>query len=229
MIDFPRRFRAKSVAHGSFPLRGALNQPYAVEDVAMARPAVFLDRDGVLIEDVHYLAHPDQVQLIPGSAQAISQLNTRGVPVIVVTNQAGVARGYFPESRVAEVHGRIDELLAAAGARIDRYYYCPHHPTAGSGSYRVACECRKPRPGMLHRAAMDLKIDLARSYLVGDKISDLEAAMHAGCCPMLVRTGDGDAAAQEAHPVLLRASINNSVVEAVADCLANLLSQRRAA
>jgi D-glycero-D-manno-heptose 1,7-bisphosphate phosphatase len=149
-----------------------------------ARPAVFLDRDGTLIEEVHYLAHPDQVRLLPGAANAIRQLNERRIPAVVVTNQAGVARGYFPESRVAEVHARLDELLLSTGARIDGYYVCLHHPDA-------ACECRKPNPGLLHRAATELGLDLAGSCMIGDKESDLEAGTRAGCRTILVRTGYG--------------------------------------
>lgn len=117
------------------------------------RPAVFLDRDGVLIEDVHYLKNPEQVRLTPGAGPAVARLNAEGLPVVVVTNQSGVARGYFPEEAVAEAHRRLDELLAEHGARIDRYYHCPHHPDGTVAAYRVACECRKPRPGMLLRAA----------------------------------------------------------------------------
>src|SRR6266851_9710002 len=117
------------------------------------KPAVFLDRDGVLIEEVNYLTEVGQVRLIPGAAEAVAELNRAGVPVVVVTNQAGVARGYFPEERVAEVHVYLDELLAERGARVDRYYYCPHHPDAAVERYRVECECRKPKPGMLRRAA----------------------------------------------------------------------------
>jgi D-glycero-D-manno-heptose 1,7-bisphosphate phosphatase len=148
----------------------------------MPRSAVFLDRDGTIIEEVNYLAHPDQVKLLPGAAEAIREWNAAGVLVIVVTNQAGVARGYFPESRVAEVHARLDALLAECGARIDAYYYCPHGPDDG-------CECRKPRPGMLLVAAREHDIDLARAWVIGDKVSDADAGRAAGCNALLVRTG----------------------------------------
>jgi D-glycero-D-manno-heptose 1,7-bisphosphate phosphatase len=155
------------------------------------RPAFFLDRDGVIIEEVCYLSEPSQVRLLAGSAAAIARLNRLEIPVVVVTNQAGVAHGYFPESRVAEVHRRLDELLAAEGAFVDRYYYCPHHPSASHDRYRAACQCRKPRPGMLLAAAKQLGLDLKRSYLVGDKPSDIEAGVRAGCSAILVRTGYG--------------------------------------
>ena len=155
------------------------------------RPAVFLDRDGVIIEDVHYLENTEQVRLTPGAGRAVARLNAAGLPVVVVTNQSGVARGYFPAERVGAVHRRLDQLLAEQGARVDRYYFCPHHPDGTVAAFRVACDCRKPRPGMVHQAARDLGIDLNSSYLIGDKVSDLEAGAAAGCRTLLVRTGHG--------------------------------------
>jgi D-glycero-D-manno-heptose 1,7-bisphosphate phosphatase len=140
------------------------------------------------------------VRLVPGAAEAIARLNRRGVPVVVVTNQAGVAHGFFPETRIADVHRRLDELLARSGAHIDRYYYCPHHPEAEIAEYRAACRCRKPAPGMLWQAANDLGLDLAKSCLVGDKRSDIEAGVQAGCRVFLVRTGYGDGVARELAP-----------------------------
>ena len=154
-----------------------------------SRPAVFLDRDGVIIEDVHYLKTPDQVRLTPGAGAAVARLNAEGLPVVVVTNQSGVARGYFPVERIDEVHLRLDWLLAEQGAHVDRYYFCPHHPDGTVAAYRVECDCRKPRPGMIHRAALDMGIDLDASYLIGDKVSDLEAGAAAGCRTLLVRSG----------------------------------------
>jgi D-glycero-D-manno-heptose 1,7-bisphosphate phosphatase len=157
----------------------------------MSREAVFLDRDGTLIEEVNYLSAPEQVKLIPGAAEAVRRLNAAGVLVVVVTNQAGVARGIFPESRVGAVHAHLSALLAARGACLDAFYYCPHHPTAGTGAYRVACECRKPKPALLLTAARELDIDLARSWMIGDKLCDAEAGRAAGCRTILVRTGHG--------------------------------------
>ena len=157
----------------------------------MPREAVFLDRDGTIIEEVNYLSSPEQVCLIPGAADAVRRLNDAGVLVVVVTNQAGVARGYFPESRVGEVHAHLSTLLAAHGARIDAYYHCPHHPTEGVGEYRVACDCRKPKPGLLLTAARELDIDLSGSWMIGDKLCDAEAGATAGCRTLLVRTGHG--------------------------------------
>lgn len=161
----------------------------------MPRPAVFLDRDGTLIEEADYLASPNQVRLLPGAAAAVRRVREVGVPVVVVTNQSGVARGYFPEERIADVHARLAELLAAEGAGVDAFYHCPHHPTEGVGAYRVACDCRKPRPGMLLAAARDLGLDLAASWMIGDKLDDLRAGAAAGCRTVLVRTGYGATAA----------------------------------
>lgn len=156
-----------------------------------ADEAVFLDRDGTLIEEVNYLSRVDQVRLIPGAAAAVRRLNDAGARVVVVTNQAGVARGYFPEDRVAEVHARLSAVLAEQGARVDAYYHCPHHATEGVGAYKLDCDCRKPRPGMLLTAARDLGLDLSRSWMVGDKVCDLKAGAAAGCRTVLVRTGYG--------------------------------------
>jgi D-glycero-D-manno-heptose 1,7-bisphosphate phosphatase len=155
------------------------------------KPALFVDRDGVLIEELNYLSRPSQVRLLDGAAEAIARLNRLAVPVVVVTNQGGVAHGYFPETRIAEVHARLDVLLAGHGARVDGYEYCPHHPDAAIAEYRKLCDCRKPAPGMLLRAARNGGLDLGRSWLVGDKLSDLEAGLQAGCREVLVRTGYG--------------------------------------
>jgi D-glycero-D-manno-heptose 1,7-bisphosphate phosphatase len=188
------------------------------------RPALFLDRDGVIVDEAEYLADPAELRLLPGSAEAIAEVNRQDVPVIVVTNQSGVARGYFPESRVAEIHQQLDRLLAGQGAYITRYYYCPHHPTEGQSSYRVDCQCRKPRSGMLLQAARELSLELQESYLVGDKLSDLEAGASAGCRTILVRTGYGRALADTLEPQGLNLEmIADDLREAVRFCLPRLL------
>ena len=163
-------------------------------------PAVFLDRDGVLIEDVHYLSCVEQIRLIDGAAAAIKRLNEAGLPVVVVTNQSGVAHGHFPEERIAEVHSYLDRLLAEEGASVSRYYHCPHHPSEGIRPYRVSCACRKPNPGMFLAAADELGLNLNQSWMIGDKISDLEAGHRAGCRTVLVLTGHGRRAAQRLTP-----------------------------
>jgi D-glycero-D-manno-heptose 1,7-bisphosphate phosphatase len=157
----------------------------------LPRAGVFLDRDGTVIVEKNYLSDPDEVELIPSAGEAIARLNRLAIPVVIVTNQAGIARGYFPESRIAEVHSRLDQLLAEFDARIDRYEYCPHHPTEGTGDYRIDCDCRKPRPGMLIRSAAALNIDLTKSLMVGDRPGDLDAGANAGCQSALVLTGYG--------------------------------------
>jgi len=156
------------------------------------RPAVFLDRDGTIIEDVDYLTRPDQLRLIPGAAAAIRQFNERNIPVVVVTNQSAVARGMLSEAGLAEIHERLRSMLAAEGARLDAIYYCPHHPDGSQAAYRRTCECRKPKAGMLLQAARDLNIDLTASIMIGDGLRDLEAGAAAGCRTLiLVRTGHG--------------------------------------
>src|SRR5262245_51211482 len=131
-------------------------------------PGVFLDRDGTVCEEVGYVNHVSRCRLLPRSAEAIRLLNEAGLPVVVVTNQAGVARGYFQEEMILAVHDRLRALLAEQGARLAGIYYCPHHPSAGEPPYRTECGCRKPKPGMLYRASREIGIDLARSFLVGD-------------------------------------------------------------
>jgi D-glycero-D-manno-heptose 1,7-bisphosphate phosphatase len=161
---------------------------------ATLRPAVFLDRDGTINEDVDYLRHPDQMRLIPGAAAAIARLNQRGLAVIVVTNQSAVARGLLTENDLAAIHLHLHELLAAEGAHVDGIYYCPHHPEAANADFRRDCDCRKPGPGMLLQAARDHGLDLAASVMIGDSRRDLEAGKIAGCKSLiLVRTGHGSA------------------------------------
>ncbi len=153
--------------------------------------AVFLDRDGVIIEEIGYLGDPVLIRIIPGAPAAIRRLNERAVKVIVVTNQAGVARGYYPESTIASVHQRLSELLAAEGAHVDAFFYCPHHPRHGLPPYRRECDCRKPRPGMILQGAAQFGVELSRSFLIGDKHSDILAAHNAGARSILVMTGYG--------------------------------------
>jgi D-glycero-D-manno-heptose 1,7-bisphosphate phosphatase len=153
--------------------------------------AVFLDRDGTVIEEVGYLNRLDRVVFFPWSVDAIRVLNDAGLLVVIVTNQAGVARGYFDESLVRETHALIDRRLAAGRARVDAFYYCPHHPQGVVEALRQTCECRKPKPGMIHRAAQDLDIDVPGSFVVGDRWLDIEMGRAAGAQALLVRTGYG--------------------------------------
>jgi len=155
------------------------------------RPAVFLDRDGTINEQMGYINHLSRFHLLPGVAEAIRRLNERGIPVLVVTNQSGLARGYFPRTLLAKVHERLAEDLAAEGARVDGIYVCPHHPEAKREEYRVVCDCRKPKTGLFETAAAEHDIDLSSSFVVGDRWSDLKAAVACGATSVLVLTGYG--------------------------------------
>ncbi len=150
------------------------------------RRAVFLDRDGTLSHEVGYVNHPDRFRLFAFAPRAVRLLNALGLRVVVITNQSGVARGYFTEDLLGEVHRRMEEGLARGGASIDAIYYCPHLP-AGDG----VCECRKPSAGMLRRAEQELGVDLSRSWVVGDMITDIEMGRAVGARTILLRTGYG--------------------------------------
>ncbi|HKO60566.1 MAG TPA: HAD family hydrolase [Pyrinomonadaceae bacterium] len=155
------------------------------------KTAVFIDRDGTLSEEVGYINHPERFRLFPYTAEAIKRLNDNGWLAIVTTNQAGVARGYFSEEMIQTVHKAMEEELAAAGARLDAIYYCAHHPSVGEPPYRFDCDCRKPKPGLITRAINDLKIDVANSWMVGDRYSDIELARNAGVKSAFVLSGYG--------------------------------------
>lgn len=154
------------------------------------RVAVFLDRDGTLIEDVHYLRNPDEVRLLPGAAEAVRRLNEADIPAVVVTNQSGIARGLLTEEDYLATALRLDVLLAEAGARLAAHYHCPHLPEVSGG-----CECRKPGPLLYRRAAADLGLDLHHSWWVGDRVRDVAASERFGGRGVLVLTGAGTAEA----------------------------------
>ena len=156
----------------------------------MAKIAVFLDRDGVINQDTGYVSCVDDFHFIDGTIEALQILKKKGYCLVVVTNQSGIARGYFTEEQFMSLTEWMDWSLADRDVDLDGINFCPHHPTAGVGEYRQECNCRKPAPGMLLDAAKDLKIDLANSYMVGDKAGDLQAAKAAGVGhKVLVRTG----------------------------------------
>lgn len=152
--------------------------------------AVFLDRDGTINIEKDYLYQIADFEFIPGAPEAVRLLNQAEIMVVVVTNQSGVARGYYTEGDVENLHRHIDRELELSGAHIDAWLYCPHHPN-GRGSYALPCDCRKPLPGMLHDAAERHDIDLDNSTMIGDKLADIEAGLAAGCRTILVRTGYG--------------------------------------
>jgi D-glycero-D-manno-heptose 1,7-bisphosphate phosphatase len=153
--------------------------------------AVFLDRDGTINEEMGYINHIDRFAFLPRTAEAIRLINASGLKAVVVTNQSGVARGMFPESLVGEVHRKMEDLLRAGRAYIDGIYYCPHHPDFGPPEYRKPCSCRKPATGLIERACNELNIDPTRSYMVGDRIMDVEFGHKIGAKGILVLTGYG--------------------------------------
>ena len=150
-----------------------------------------MDRDGTLSHEVGYVNHVSRFRLFPWSVEAVRRVNRAGWLAVVVTNQAGVARGYFPESVVHEVHTALNAAMAEGGARFDAVYACLHHPTLGEPPYRQDCDCRKPRPGLLRRAEEELGADLGRSWMIGDRYGDLEVAWNVGAHGALVKSGYG--------------------------------------
>ena len=180
------------------------------------RRAVFLDRDGTLIEEAGYLDSFERLAFFPYTVDAVRVLNRGGFAVVVVTNQSGVARGIVREAFVQEAHQRIGAVVAAGGARIDGFYYCPHHPDGLVAQFRARCECRKPAPGLLRRAAGELQLDLARSFAVGDRWHDVAAGRAAGTRAVLVRTGVGRAQEAASTPELAADAVVENLMEAAA-------------
>ena len=165
--------------------------------------AVFLDRDGVIIEDKNLLTKVSEIRLLPGVPGALNRLRSAGFRLIVVSNQPVVARGLATEAEVERINDAINQQLKeSSGAGIDQFYFCPHHPNATNPVYRVNCDCRKPRPGLILRAAKDHAINLSASFLVGDRITDIIAGARAGCRTILVQTGQHEAPSiQTAEPI----------------------------
>ena len=166
--------------------------------------AVFLDRDGTIIEEVGYLDRPERVELFPWTIDAVRVLNRAGLAVVLVSNQSGVARGFFTEAVVDAVHQRMADLLNEGGARIDAYYYCPHHPDGKVPRYAQPCDCRKPGRGLVDRAVQELGIDPAKSFVVGDRWLDVALGRAVGAQSVLVRTGYG-ASEEDRRPADLAA------------------------
>jgi D-glycero-D-manno-heptose 1,7-bisphosphate phosphatase len=190
--------------------------------VSGGSPAVFLDRDGTLVEDVHYLDAVDRLKFFPYSVDAVRALNRAGLTVVLVSNQSGVARGFFPESAVWAVHDRIAAELAAAGAAINAYYYCPHHPEGTVAEFARPCGCRKPAPGMIERAAADWSLDPSRSFVVGDTWTDVGLARAVGARAVLVRTGHGREALRTPDPALAADAVADNLIAAVTWILRHL-------
>ena len=180
----------------------------------MSRPAVFMDRDGTLVEEHGYLDRLDLLSVFPWTADAVRLLNRAGFVTVVVTNQAAVAHGMIDEEFVAAVHRELDTRLGRA--RIDAYYYCPHHEDSRIDRYRHACACRKPQPGMIEQACRDLDIDPGRSFMVGDRWSDVVCGQRGGARSILVRTGHGVHSEGRAPAGVGADAILNNLMEAVA-------------
>lgn len=166
-----------------------MNKPS--KSVTKLQRAVFLDRDGTIIQEVNYLNRLQDVELLPRAAVAIARLNQLRIPVILVSNQSGIARGKFNKDFVNKTHHYLQNMLARKGAHIDDFFFCPHHPEAGMAPYKMVCNCRKPAPGLLHEAAARHHLDLAQSYVIGDKLIDVELALRVGGKGILVETGHG--------------------------------------
>jgi D-glycero-D-manno-heptose 1,7-bisphosphate phosphatase len=185
-----------------------------IGDLVSLRPAVFLDRDGTLIEEAGYLDRLERLVFYPYSVDAVRLLNRADLALVIVTNQAGVARGIFREAFVDEAHRHVAMKLEQGGARVDGFYYCPHHPEATVERYRQSCDCRKPQPGMLRRAADELQLDLGRSFVVGDRWHDLQAGAAVGARGILVRTGYGRTEESAPKAGLAPAAIVDNLIEA---------------
>jgi D-glycero-D-manno-heptose 1,7-bisphosphate phosphatase len=179
----------------------------------MSAPAIFLDKDGTLIDDVPYNVDPALISLRPGAGEALRRLRAAGFRLIVVSNQSGVARGLFEEQALAGVEERLRALLAAEQIALEAFIYCPHHPDGVVAAFARDCDCRKPAPGMLLRAARDHDLDLARSWLFGDILDDCEAAHRAGCRAVLVDSG-GETVWQLTPPRTPEATVPNLLAAA---------------
>lgn len=182
----------------------------------MTRRAVFLDRDGTLIEEAGYLDRLERLVFFPYTVDAVRLLNRAGFAVVVVTNQAGIARGIVDEAFVSEAHQHIAERLERGGARIDAFYYCPHYKTGTVDPYVRACDCRKPEPGLLRRAQADLDLDLARSFMVGDRWHDVAAGRAAGARTVLLRSGVGRREESAPPPGLVPDAVADTLIDAAA-------------
>ena len=155
------------------------------------RPAVFLDRDGTLIEDRHYLSSITEISVLEGAPEAITLLNNADFAVVLATNQSAVGRGLLSLANLNSIHEELQHRLKTQGAQIDGVFFCPHHPTEATRAYRSNCTCRKPKPGMLEKAARQLALDLRKSFMIGDTLSDIKTGHTAGCRSILVKTGKG--------------------------------------
>lgn len=208
----PKHFIASTKSDGPASLDSLMEQEKPFHN----QPAIFIDRDGTINEDIGYLSHPDDLHIYSFTAEAIRLINAAELPVIIITNQSGIARGFLDEMMLALIHEQLLNELARQGAHIDGIYYCPHHPRIGNETYRQECDCRKPKTGMLEQAAHEHGIALADSYVIGDKSSDINLATNAGAKSVLVMTGYGaDTYANVEHFPCYPTFIAEDLLEAV--------------
>jgi D-glycero-D-manno-heptose 1,7-bisphosphate phosphatase len=158
----------------------------------MKRPAVFIDRDGTINEQMGYINHPSRFIMLPGAAEAFRILNNEGYFAIIISNQSGVARGYFPIETVYDIHSRMNDSIRKQGGKIDGIFFCPHYPKGSVPEYTLDCDCRKPKTGLITQACKKFNIDLTKSYMVGDHYTDIELADRSNIDGILVRTGYGN-------------------------------------
>jgi D-glycero-D-manno-heptose 1,7-bisphosphate phosphatase len=184
--------------------------------------AVFLDRDGTIIEEIGYLDRADRLSFFPWTIAAIQALNRAGLAVVMVTNQSGLARGFFTEAVVDDVHRRMASLLAEGGAHIDAYYYCPHHPDGKVPGLGVRCDCRKPARGLVDRAVAEFGVDPTRSFVAGDRWLDVGLARAVGAKGVLVRTGYGDVEERNPPQGMAADAVVDNLIAASTWILANL-------
>jgi len=173
--------------------------------------AVFLDRDGVICENVEYMSRPSQLKIIPKVPEAIKLLNENGFRVVVVTNQSGIARGYLTEKDLEKIHKKMIKILDKNGAKIDSIYYCPHLPDGVIKKYRKECNCRKPKPGMLIRAEKELSLDLKKSFMVGDSMSDIQAGKKVDCMSILISNSENKDENGEIKPDFVASNLLEAV------------------
>jgi D-glycero-D-manno-heptose 1,7-bisphosphate phosphatase len=184
--------------------------------------AIFLDKDGTLIPDIPYNVNPDLITIVPNAIEGLKQLSAEGYLLIIISNQAGVARGYFTEDKLPAVEQRIKQLLEKQGVKLSAFYYCPHHPEGTVRRYTDDCYCRKPQPGMLLKAARDHNIDLPSSWMIGDILNDVEAGNRAGCKTVLIN--NGNETEWIAGTLRSPTCISNSINQAAEDILSTQLA-----
>ncbi len=187
---------------------------------------MFLDRDGVIVRDSAPVSDASRVEILPGVPDALNRLHQAGYRLVVVTNQSIVARGALTESAVVDLQRHIEQRIRdAGGPALDGFYFCPHHPKANLPAYRIDCTCRKPRPGMLERATVDLGLDRSRSFMVGDRITDIEAGHRAGCRTIWVHTGAHEEARIEASDPVPAGLVADHVCQSLAEAADIILAE----